>query len=791
MALFDVALAWHQAGASVVPAASDGSKAPAVAWKPYEAEPAEPAQLAAWFADNAYDGLGLVCGAVSGNLEMFELEGRAVHLFVDLGRLFADHGQAGLWTRLNRGYLEVTPSGGFHWLYRVDGPARRNIKLARRPATADELAVNPDDKIKVLIETRGEGGFVVVAPSNGRTHPTGKPWVVVAGGIPTVPNLTVNERDTLYGLASMLDQMPAAVPAPATASSNGSAPGGRPGDDYNTRTDWQDILTSWTRVNRIGDGYGWRRPGKDRGISATTGTSSDGVDRLYVFSTSTQFATEMPYSKFGAYTLLEHGGDHSGAARALRLRGYGHQPEPARPVDPRDLIAPTTQPVQSDAVATADDPELHRSQVRIAERFTVTHGSELRYAHGLGWLGWDGTRWRGDRDGAPIRAVITTLKQAIAQADTELAKDIRKAETAPSLHGILSIATCLHPFTVPAEDLDPDPHLLNCHNGTLDLRTGTLRPHDRADLITKVTGCGYDPDAHGPTFEKFIGEVLPDEQVRGYVQRLLGQALAGKVTEHVLPIFTGVGCNGKTTLIELVLQVFGDYGLSAESELLVEHGPGRHPTGQSDLLSMRLAITQETDEGRRLAAATVKRLTGGDKIRARKMHKDFFEFTPSHTVLMVTNHKPKVSGDDPALWRRLQVVPFDVVVADPDTALPDRLSLELPAVLSWLVKGYQEYQQKGLAPPVAVSERTKEYLDSSDTLGRFLDERTLASTHAHVKARELFSAWSGWCQTNGEVPGSEVIFAAAMTRRGFEKAKRVGVMTYLGLMIAAEDQETE
>jgi putative DNA primase/helicase len=437
--------------------------------------------------------------------------------------------------------------------------------------------------------------------------------------------------------------------------------------------------------------------------------------------------------------------------------------------------------------------ELHRSHLRMAERLAESYQHQLRYAHGLGWLVWDGTRWARDRDGAPMRAAVETVKAAIHEIedrlDGDLEKDVRKVETANALGGILRIASCLHPLAIPAERLDTDPYLFNVTNGTLDLRTGELRNHDPGDLITKIAGCEYDPGAAGRTFDAFIKEVLPQEDIRGFVQRVMGQSLVGKVEEHVLPIFTGVGGNGKTTLVELLLKVFGDYGIMADPELLVEHSYSQHPTGQADLLGVRFAVTVETDEGRRLAAATVKRLTGGDKIRARRMRQDFFEFDPSHTVTMVTNHKPRVSGDDPALWRRIRIVPFDVVIDEPDTALPDRLALEQPAALSWMVAGYQEYVQRGLAAPAAVAKRTNEYRIASDAVGRFLDERTISSRHAYVRARELFTDWCSWCHRTGEEQGSEVAFSEAMARRGIESKKRNVGMVYLGVGLAATEGE--
>lgn len=434
--------------------------------------------------------------------------------------------------------------------------------------------------------------------------------------------------------------------------------------------------------------------------------------------------------------------------------------------------------------------ELHRSQLRLAERLAAQYGDRLRHAHGLGWLVWDQTRWARDIDAAPMRAAIAVVKQAAQQAgatgDGDLAKDVRAAERVNALRGILDIAACLRPLAVAAAALDADPYLFNCANGTLDLRTGTLRPHDPADLITKRAGCGFDPNATGPTFDKFIAEILPDPAVRDFVQRLTGSAMLGKVVEHILPLYVGVGANGKTTLIEVLKATFGDYAIAAEPDLLIERDHA-HPTGQADLQGVRLAVAAETDEGRRLAAATVKRLTGGERIRARRMRMDFFEFPPSHTLVMVTNHKPKVAGDDPAIWRRLLVVPFDVVISAPDGTLPDRLALELARVLAWAHEGYRAWAEGGLQPPATIRQRTEAYRVASDTVGRFLDEQTVESALARVGARDLYNAWTSWCDATGERPGTEVTFAEAMGARGCPKRKSHGVQMYLGIGLKADE----
>ena len=349
---------------------------------------------------------------------------------------------------------------------------------------------------------------------------------------------------------------------------------------------------------------------------------------------------------------------------------------------------------------------------------------------------------------------------------------------------MLHLAGSLHPFATAVDQLDSDPYLFNVRNGTLDLRTGQLRPHNPDDLITKIAGCGYEPDATSTTFDKFLADVLPDEEVRRFVARILGHALVGKVVEHLLAIFTGTGANGKSTIIETAMAVLGDYAIAVEHDLLVEHsGTSVHTTGQADLLGVRLAVCSETDDGRRLAAATVKRLTGGDKIRARRMRQDNIQFAPSHTVVMVTNHKPTVAGDDPALWRRLRIVPFDVIIPDQDQdrTLKEKLALELPAVLAWIVNGHADWHRNGLAEPAAVTTATATYQASSDVLGRFFDEHIMLTEFGTVRARELFGVVGLVPHQRRAVRHREQLRHGDGPTRRPCKVKRNGVMTYLGV----------
>jgi DNA-binding transcriptional ArsR family regulator len=302
-------------GICAVPVATDGSKRPALAnWKLYQERLPTPDELLTWFA--SAEGVGVICGKVSGNLEMLELEGRAVadKMHLDLKEMANNAGLGDVWDRINNGYVEMTPSGGIHWLYRIDGIVPGNTKLARRPGE--------NGTFDVLAETRGEGGFVIVAPSAGTCHPSGGAWKMIVGSVNSIPTLTAPERDQLHKLFETFDSVPK-----VEFVTEELAPKGvnlTPGDDYNAKVTWEQILEplGWKKVytNKAGV-TSWRRPGKSEGISATTNHA--GNDKFYVFSSSTQFEAERSYSKFAVFTIVEHQGNFTASAKALREQGYG------------------------------------------------------------------------------------------------------------------------------------------------------------------------------------------------------------------------------------------------------------------------------------------------------------------------------------------------------------------------------------------------------------------------------------------------------------------------------------
>ena len=444
-------------------------------------------------------------------------------------------------------------------------------------------------------------------------------------------------------------------------------------------------------------------------------------------------------------------------------------------------------------------PEEPTTELGYARRLVTVYGDRLRYVPAWRrWLVWDGKRWAHDSTGQTARWMKSIARRVTADAlaieDDQQRKAAlnvaRRGESSAGVSGALTLAGTEAGIVVTPDDLDADPHLLNCINGTLDLRTGELRRHDPADLLTKMAGAALDPEAPGDAFGAFLARVQPDPAMRAYLARLVGHALEGRVTEHILPIFHGDGANGKGTFIGAVLAALGDYADAADPELLNARTFDAHPTGVADLFGLRLAVLHESDAGRRLAEGTVKRLTGGDRLKARRMREDFWHFEPSHTFIMLTNHKPVVSGQDEGIWRRLRLVPWDVVVPpeERDERLGDRLRLESDHVLSWIVCGYQDWREHGFTEPARVTTATAAYRADSDALGRFIDQRCLTGPNFRVRSSELYAAWAKWCAAEGIESGTNKAFTESLQNRGYDTRRTNVGAVWSGIGLAADDE---
>ncbi|MGG5753182.1 DNA primase family protein [Zafaria sp. Z1313] len=435
----------------------------------------------------------------------------------------------------------------------------------------------------------------------------------------------------------------------------------------------------------------------------------------------------------------------------------------------RAFAAATDQPYFN-----AADGEKHRGQARMAYRLAAANASRLMFVRGIGWHVWDGTRWAVDERDTAKTAVLEVLRAALAESldDRDLRTDVRRCESASGVNGVLELASSLPALRAATDDLDADPYLLNCANGTLDLRTRELREHDPADRITRVATGAYDPTAERRTWSEFLESVLPGTEERDYLQRVIGQSVYGAVREHLFPVLTGTGANGKGTAYGAITHAMGDYATIINPDLLMTSERGAGGPEQMALFGARLVIGSETEDGRHLDAALMKRLTGGDRLTARHLYQAPVSWEPSHQLVYVTNHLPQVKGNDPAVWRRIRIVPFDVVVPEDkrDPQLSERLKLAADAVLTWAVEGWFAYEdQGGMNEPDSVRRATDAYQTASDAVKRFTQDHCLTGPHFSARARDLFNAWTEWAIADGAEKLSEKAFGDELERLGFKR----------------------
>jgi putative DNA primase/helicase len=405
---------------------------------------------------------------------------------------------------------------------------------------------------------------------------------------------------------------------------------------------------------------------------------------------------------------------------------------------------------------------------------------------------------------ARARGPQGSLEAAEAALRRRMRAQLTKWEFARNLNAVLDLATKRKPFLETIASFDRDPMALTVANGVLDLRTGTLAPARAERRLTKALDVAYDPAAPCPRFERFLAEIFPTDtaDLARFLQRFVGLCLTGLVTEHILPIFHGDGRNGKTTLLRVLLALLGPFAQVAPLSLLLEgrHGRPSIPNDVARLAAVRFVVTSETPEHARLAEATIKTLTGGDRLNGRFLNHEFFDFDPTHKVLLVTNHKPTVRGRDHAIWSRIALVPFTVKfwkpeddpppgapLADPD--LGETLLTELPGVLRWAVEGCLAYQQHGLVRPEVVRAATEEYRVEQDALGPFLDECCVLDHAAWTLADPLYSRYVDWAKGTNEHVLTKKAFGMELGKRGFQAVKERGQRGRTGLRLRSGPDE--
>lgn len=443
------------------------------------------------------------------------------------------------------------------------------------------------------------------------------------------------------------------------------------------------------------------------------------------------------------------------------------------------------------------EPDKHCTDLGNARRLVNRFGDHMRYCHETGkWLLWDGKRWETDKSHRVRKLafeVVHDIYQEAADATSdkqrmELAQWAVQSESANRITAMVSLAQAFVPVGV--DELDQHPYLFNIQNGVLDLRSGKLMPHDPAYLITKMAPVKYDRKAKCPTWETFLNRIMDDDtDVIQFLKRFSGYSMTGEVSEHALIFLYGSGANGKSTFLNTLMYLFGDYGQPTDPDLLLSKNGEAHPTGVADLRGARMAVTNEIEDGRRLAENLVKQLTGGDRLKARFMRQDFFSFSPSHKLWMAGNHKPIVRGQDDGIWRRIKMVPFQVTIPpeERDKNLEKSLRGEASGILQWAIEGAVEWYAAGLEIPEKVSAAVAEYRHEQDNLADFLDEMCVFQPSARCQKRKLYTCYQNWCDENGQRAYSRKRLGSTIKERfNVEEARSNGSELWLGIGILEE-----
>ena len=431
-------------------------------------------------------------------------------------------------------------------------------------------------------------------------------------------------------------------------------------------------------------------------------------------------------------------------------------------------------------------PKFHLTELGNAERIAYYHGENVRYCNELEWLIWNGKHWHEDSKrqieaitAKTLRAIYGEAKATEDKYQSKLLHDWAKKCERRSIR-INSILDVRPMVSVKKKELDSHSFLFNCDNGVIDLKTGELLPHDRDLLLTKISPIKYDRNAECSNWKAFLESIFKtpageaDYELINYLQKAIGYSLTGVTKEQVMFFLFGNGRNGKSTFINIIQDLLGDYGRQTNSDTFLKK---RNDSGINNdvarLDGARFVSAVESEEGQQLSEALVKQITGGEKMSARFLRQEYFEFTPEFKVFFTTNHKPIVKGSDEGIWRRIMLIPFTVTIPKDkiDYDLPDKLAKEMPGVLRWAVEGCMKWQSEGLRAPEAVKAATAEYREDMDILGPFIDENCAVYSTARVEAKLLYENYTKWCYQNNEMDLKNRAFYRQLEIRGFKKEK--------------------
>ncbi|MBA2557888.1 MAG: hypothetical protein H0V12_11190 [Chloroflexi bacterium] len=449
-------------------------------------------------------------------------------------------------------------------------------------------------------------------------------------------------------------------------------------------------------------------------------------------------------------------------------------------------------PTEDASDECSDPPAL--SEDGLAAIFVARHGREWRHVAAWGaWLCWTGTLWLRD-DTMAVRELVRQVCRAAIGPGAK-ASEAKRVASDRTIRAVERIAAADPAVAARAGDWDCDALLLNTPGGIIQLETGEVLPHDPARMLTQIANAS--PGCASPHWNAFLTEVADgDADLVAYLRRLSGYCLSGCTEEQVFAFLYGSGANGKSVFLQAISHVLGTYAATAPLGTFMASRNDAHPTDLAGLVGKRLVTVTETEAGRAWAESRIKTITGGDPIRARFMHRDFFEFTPTFKLAVAGNHRPRLTGVGEAMRRRMHLVPFTVTIPPErrDKRLLERLLAERDGILGWMLEGFAAWREIGLSPPASVLQSAEEYFADEDLVGQWIEEFCVLGQVHRAAARELFQSWSGWAAGTGAEVGSQKMLGDALRERGFVSKKLGGQRGWLGIALrrgAAEGGSAE
>lgn len=681
----------------------------------------DPDIIQSWFSAGSLN-LGIATGSTSGLFALDQDDRDGGHLSVE-----DKEEQFGALPKT----LVQRTGNGKHFLFKI--PAGVDVR-------------NSQKFIAPGIDIRGTGGYIVAAPS---IHESGRQYEFIG--------VSEFDRSLIADAPDWLIEMVAEKPKTTRMGIS----------EYD---DLASHASAFRIPNQIRDGEG-----RESFLLRYAGhLRAKGIDQPEIESTLLAFNQERIIPSLDEEIVLD---------RARRFEGE--------------------QATGSTAISNVSPIEPTPGDIENGRMFAARYRGKFKYVYSAKkWLGWDSQRWAWCEAGEAL-AAAKEIADMLLDHSTEAFKanpidpnvkrmmaHAMKTRDERRLHSMLALAQSEPDMGIANLGLlDTDPWLLNVQNGVVDLRTGLLLAHDPKMLHTKICNTYYRQEANCPQWKKFLTEIFcNDADLIAYIKRALGYSLTGLVTEEVMFFMFGFGANGKSVFINTIILILADYAMTAPASMLAlkrNDDKGRASPEMARMVGARFAVANETQSSDRLDEQLVKILVSRERIAARPLYGDYFEFLPTHALWVRGNHKPIVTGDDHGIWRRIQLIPFMRTFSQEeiDPHLEEKLAGEADGILTWLVEGCLEWQQHGLNPPTAVLNASNQYRKESDVLGQWIEDECDTDPSFRCLERTVYGAYSNWCSQNGLRPMTKAMFTRKLLERGCAQAWINRDRAYVGISL--------